>query len=77
MSLLGKLMGDKAIIMYRGDLDEDTAVMTILHELGHELYPEWETEPNQSSTAELGVFERDLKTFLEAAGVDLTELLVE
>lgn len=76
-SVVGKLLGDKAIVMYRGDLDDDMAIMTILHELGHELFPEWETEPHQSSTSELGIFERDIKTFLEGAGVDLTKLLVE
>jgi hypothetical protein len=75
--LNGTIMPDKGLIMYRGDMDDDLVIMTILHEIGHEMFPEWETEPNQSSTSELGIFERDLKAFLEAAGVDLSPLLVE
>ena len=60
----GTLQSDKGLIVYRGDIDDDLAIMTILHEIGHEMYPEWETEPNRSSLSELGIFERDLKEFL-------------
>jgi hypothetical protein len=73
----GQMMSDQALIMYRGELPDDLAIMTILHEAGHELFPEWDIEPSRSAASELGVFERDLKGFLEAAGVDLSPLLVE
>lgn len=66
-----------ARIYYRGDLSEDAAIMAILHEMGHELFPEWKSEPSNTSKSEVGVFERDLKAGLEACGVDLTPMLVK
>lgn len=73
----GQLLSDQAMILYRGDLADDMAIMTILHEAGHELFPEWELEPSRSSCSELGIFERDLKAFLEMNEIDLSPLLVE
>ena len=65
----------QALILYRASLSEDAAIMSVLHEAAHEMYPQWEKEPVESSTSEVGVFERDVKAFLEAFNVDLSPLL--
>lgn len=71
----GIIHQSQGLIMYRGSLNNDEAITTILHEMAHEMFPEW-SEPEQASS-ELGVFQRDLKGGLESFGVDLTPLLVE
>jgi hypothetical protein len=72
---LAEIFPDKALVVYRGCLTDEAAIMAILHEAGHEMFPEWESESQKESTAEVGVFERDVKSFLEAFGVDLSPLL--
>lgn len=74
-NVLGQVLSNQGLILYRGSLNDDEAIQTILHEMGHEMYPEWE-EPDKSAS-ELGVFQRDLKAGLEAFGVDLSALLVD
>jgi len=65
-----------SLILYRGDIPKDMAILCIFHEIGHELYPEWTVEPDKTSKSELGVFERDIKSLMDASGVDLSPLLV-
>lgn len=72
---MGRIFSDKALIVYSGDIDPDLAIMTILHEAGHEMFPEWSVEPSDKSSSEIGVYERDCKSFLEALGVDLSPLI--
>ncbi len=69
------LFSSGAIICYRASLPNDLIIMCILHEVGHELYPQWDSEPSDTSSSEIGTFERGVKAFLEALGVDLTPLL--
>ena len=71
----GALSVDSGVILIRESLEAETAIMTVLHEAGHAMYPEWDIEPTDQSKSELGVFERDLKAFLEAFGVDLSPLV--
>jgi len=66
---------NQALILYRASLPIDTAIMAVLHEAAHEMFPEWEREPNETSHSEIGTVERDMKGFLEAFGVDLSPLL--
>ena len=72
---MAALYSNEALIVYRAELSQDAAIMAILHEHGHEMFPEWETEPHKESTSEVGVYERDGKGFLEAFGVDLSPLV--
>jgi hypothetical protein len=69
------LHSGQGLIIYRAEVDRDLAIMAVLHEAGHELFPEWETEPSDRAASEIGVFERDVKAFLEAFGVDLSPLV--
>lgn len=71
----GVIMSSRALIIYDNTSSTDMQIMTLLHEAAHEMFPEWEAEPSNESRSELGVFERDLKAFLEAMGVDLTPML--
>lgn len=71
----GQVFEQRATIIYDDTVDEDLQIMTILHELGHVMFPEWEAEPVDTSKSELGVLERDLKAILEECGVDLTPLV--
>ena len=64
-----------ATIVYDPNGSDDLKLASILHEIGHEMFPEWAAEPHEKSKSELGVFERDCKAFLEAFGVDLSPLL--
>ena len=73
---LATMKTGRARILYRGSMSPDSAISAILHEAGHEMFPEWKVEPGSKSTSELGVFERDMKAFLEACGIDLRPLLV-
>jgi len=66
---------DHAWIVYPQTQNADLALQSVLHEVFHEMFPEWEAEPADGSKSELGVGERDMKAFLEAFGVDLTPLL--
>ena len=66
---------NQALILYRASLSEDAAIMAILHEIGHELFPQWEVEPDITSNSEIGTFERGVKGALEAFDVDLSPLL--
>ena len=69
------IYGNRSLVIYDNTVPPDLQIMAILHEIAHELYPEWSAEPNEKSKSELGIFERDVKAFLEACGVDLTPLL--
>lgn len=69
------IYGDEAFIGYRGGLSKEAAIMAILHETGHEMFPEWKSEPTFTSLAEVGIFERDVKTLLESLGVDLSPMV--
>ena len=69
------LLSSQALILCRASMSNDNAIMAILHEVGHELYPQWEKEPGDTSRSEMGIFERDVKAFLEAFAVDLSPLL--
>jgi hypothetical protein len=73
----GMLFEQQATIIFDDTLPEDLQIQTILHEAGHAMFPEWDNEPSDTSKSELGVFERDMKAFLEALGVDLSPLLEE
>jgi len=68
---------DGAVIVYPRTISNDLALVAILHEAFHEMFPEWKSEPCDESKSELGVGERDMKAFLEAFGVDLMPLLPE
>ena len=68
---------DRALILYRDTTNKDKSICAVLHEVGHELFPEWNAEPNDTSLSELGIFERDMKAFCDAVGVDLAPLLVK
>lgn len=71
----GVMFEDAGLILYHPEATEDMKIQAILHEAGHAMFPEWEAEPNKNSKSELGVFERDVKSFLEEFGVDLGPLL--
>jgi len=73
----GQVFDAQGVIVYDDTVSEDMQVMTILHEMAHVMFPEWEAEPSETSRSELGVFERDLKEFLEQMGVDLTAMITE
>jgi hypothetical protein len=72
-----ELFGNTALIVYHPDASDDSKIMAILHEIAHEMFPEWNAEPHEKSKSELGIFERDLKAFLDACGIDLSPLLEE
>lgn len=72
---VAKIQSLSGTICYRGSLSRDQAIMAILHEVGHELFPEWSKEPGESSKSEIGIFERDLKAFGDAVGIDWSPLL--
>lgn len=71
----GALYENLATIIWDDTVPEDLQIQTILHEIGHVLYPEWEAEPNEASKSELGILERDLKAVLEELSVDLSPLI--
>jgi len=71
----GVLFESRSIIIYNPDAPEDVQLQAVLHECGHVMFPEWKTEPHQTSKSELGVFERDMKALLDACDVDLSGLL--
>lgn len=72
---LACIMRDSAFVGYRGSMPKESAIMAILHEAGHEMFPEWKSEPTFTSSAEVGIFERDVKTLLESMGVDLSPMV--
>ncbi len=69
------LFPEHALIVYRDSMNDDLKIQSVLHEAGHAMFPEWSAEPHETALSEVGIFERDLKAFLEAAGVDLTPLI--
>ena len=73
----GAVFEDAGVIVFNPRAPQDLQIMSVLHEIGHVMYPEWSDEPHEKSKSELGIFERDLKAFLEAAGVDLSWLIRE
>lgn len=73
----GVLFENAGLILYDPTVSEDLQIQAIIHEIGHVMFPEWSVEPHNNSKSELGIFERDLKSFLEEFGVDLSPLLEE
>ena len=71
----GALYEDRGIILYHPGATVDMQLQAVLHEVAHVMFPEWSAEPHEESKSELGVFERDMKAFLEAVGIDLRPLL--
>lgn len=71
----GMVLLSEGTILYNPMSHRDNQVQAVLHEAGHVMFPEWEAEPDASSKSELGVFERDMKGFLESFGVDLSVLV--
>ena len=71
----GVLFENAGLILYDSTMPEDLQIQAIIHEVGHVMFPEWITEPNSNSKSELGILERDLKSFLEEFGVDLLPLI--
>jgi hypothetical protein len=71
----GVLFSTAGEIIYHPDIPDDLKIQAIIHEAGHEMFPEWEKEPDNTSKSELGVFERDMTAFLVAFGVDLSPLI--
>ena len=71
----GMVVESQSLILYNPESPKDIRLQAIIHEAGHIMFPEWSAEPHEKSKSELGVFERDMKAFLDACGVDLSSLL--
>jgi hypothetical protein len=71
----GTLFTTAGEIIYHPDVADELKIQAIIHEAGHEMFPEWDAEPHEKSKSELGILERDMVGLLTAFGVDLTPLI--
>lgn len=72
---IAALFSNSALVAYRASIPRELAIMAILHEFGHEMFPEWTEEPHEKSASEVGIFERDMKSLGDAVGLDWSPLL--
>lgn len=73
----GKCFTSAGIIIFDDTVSQDQQIMTVLHELAHVMFPEWNDEPVNTSKSEIGIFERDLKSIFDEVGIDLSPLVQE